>query len=88
MASLRVLMTSMGSPTVQIYIWIMQVNTPAAEIVSALREEFTITSPDVERKKFHLAADLERNIEVQVWKCFQNKLKKCKTIVSYHLWVY
>ena len=65
------LMMSMGSPTVQIYIWIMQVKTPAAEVLS-VREEFTITSPDVERKKFHLAADTERNIEVQVSKHINN----------------
>ena len=68
---LRVLMMSMGTPTVQIYIWIMQVKTPAAEVLS-VREEFTITSPDVERKKFHLAADTERNIEVQVSKPINN----------------
>ena len=69
-------MMSMGSPTVQIYIWIMQVKPPSAEVSSVLKEEFTINSPDVERKKFHLAADTERNIEVQVRKHTKNNSKK------------
>ena len=64
MALLRGLML-MESLTVQIYIWTMQVLSLIV-VVLICEKEIQMLFPDVERKKFHLAVDTKRNIEVQV----------------------
>ena len=65
MALLRGLML-MESLTVQIYIWTMQVLSLSCCFNLWLWERIQMLFPDVERKKFHLAVDTKRNIEVQV----------------------
>ena len=64
MALLRGLML-MENLTVQIYIWTMQVLSLIV-VVLICEKEIQMLFPDVERKKFHLAVDTKRNIEVQV----------------------
>ena len=66
MALLRGLML-MESLTVQIYIWTMQVlSLIVVVLICDCEKEIQMLFPDVERKKFHLAVDTKRNIEVQV----------------------